>query len=267
MNKKTIFRHFLMLLALLLCSARASAQEAYACYTSSNTTLTFYYDNQLRTRPGTTYGVPTGDDAPYWPETSVTKVVFDSSFAGARPTTTRFWFSGMENLQSITGLSYLNTSNVTSMEAMFQNCKILTSLDLSGFNTSNVTDMSGMFLNCYALTSLDLSSFDTHNVTNMDYMFHDDNALKTIYVGNGWSTSAVTSSNAMFRYCYNLVGCQGTVYDAYHIDKEYAHIDDYYNNPGYLSYPGAPAPPEAYTCYTSSKRARGSNLCRIIALR
>ncbi len=235
MNKKTIFRHFLMLLALLLCSARASAQEAYACYTSGNMTLTFYYDNQLRTRPGTTYGVPTGDDAPYWPETSVTKVVFDSSFAGARPTTTRFWFSGMENLQSITGLSYLNTSNVTSMEAMFQNCKILTSLDLSGFNTSNVTDMSGMFLNCYALTSLDLSSFDTHNVTNMDYMFHDDNALKTIYVGNGWSTSAVTSSNAMFRYCYNLVGCQGTVYDAYHIDKEYAHIDDYYNNPGYLS--------------------------------
>ncbi len=252
MNKKTIFRHFLMLLALLLCSARASAQEAYACYTSGNMTLTFYYDNQLRTRPGTTYGVPTGDDAPYWPETSVTKVVFDSSFAGARPTTTRFWFSGMENLQSITGTSYLNTSNVTSMEAMFQNCKILTSLDLSGFNTSNVTDMSGMFLNCYALTSLDLSSFDTHNVTNMDYMFHDDNALKTIYVGNGWSTSAVTSSNAMFRYCYNLVGCQGTVYDKDHIDKEYAHIDDYYNNPGYLSNPGAPAPPEAYACYTSS---------------
>ena len=256
MNKKTIFRHFLMLLALLLCSARASAQEAYACYTSGNTTLTFYYDNQRSSRPGTTYYLNTGTASPGWTmdgtSANVTKVVFHSSFAGARPTITDFWFSDMENLQSITGISYLNTSNVTSMAAMFQNCKTLTSLDVSGFNTSNVTNMVGMFSLCQALTSLDLSSFDTHNVINMSLMFQNNFALKTIYVGNGWSTESVENSDEMFWNCINLVGCQGTVYDKDHIDKEYAHIDDYYNNPGYLSNPGAPAPPEAYACYTSS---------------
>ena len=255
MNKKTIFRHLLMLLALLLCSARASAQEAYACYTSGNTTLTFYYDNQRSSRSGTTYSVNTNTSHPYWYDdntnASVTKVVFDSSFAGARPTNTIAWFDGMTNLQSITGLSYLNTSNVTSMGAMFQYCKSLTSLDLSSFNTSNVTDMTGMFSLCEALTSLDLSSFDTHNVNAMSLMFQNDYALKTIYVGDGWSTDAVTSSNQMFWNCVKLVGSQGTVYDNAHTDIEYAHIDDY-NKPGYLSYPGAPAPPEAYACYTPS---------------
>ena len=31
------------------------AAEAYACHTSSNTTLTFYYDNLRSSRTGTTY--------------------------------------------------------------------------------------------------------------------------------------------------------------------------------------------------------------------
>ena len=35
------------------------APEAYACYTPSNTTLTFYYDNQRSSRAGTTYDLNT----------------------------------------------------------------------------------------------------------------------------------------------------------------------------------------------------------------
>ena len=64
----------------------AAAAEAYACYTSSNTTLTFYYDNLRSSRSGTTYDLNTGDDWPGWRRdgnnASVTRVVFDSSFAG-----------------------------------------------------------------------------------------------------------------------------------------------------------------------------------------
>ena len=256
LKSSLLIRLFAVMMA-LLCALGASAAEAYACYTSSNTTLTFYYDNQRASRPGTTYSLPTGISSPGWytdnTNASVTQVVFDSSFAGARPTTTYQWFSGMENLQSITGLSYLNTSNVTDMCAMFQNCKTLTSLDMSGFNTSNVTDMGDMFNNCKALTTnLDLSSFDTHNVTNMICMFQNCYALKTIYVGDGWNTDAVTYSEEMFRNCRKLVGCQGTVYDSNHMDKEYAHIDGGTSNPGYLSYPGAPAPLVAYACSTPS---------------
>ena len=223
-----------------------AATEAYACYTPSNTTLTFYYDNQRSSRTGTTYDLNTGDNVVGW-ETNVTKVVFDPSFASARPTSTYGWFYHMENLQTITGIEYLNTSEVTNMSHMFNSCIRLTSLDLSSFNTSKVTHMHQMFQFCYELTSLDLSSFNTAKVTDMHYMLDYCTNLRTIYVGNGWSTAAVTNSTSMFRNCTSLVGGQGTTYDANHIDKAYAHIDGGPSNPGYFT-----EWKEAYACYTPS---------------
>ena len=227
------------------------APVAYACYTSSNTTLTFYYDNQRSSRTGTTYDLNTGDNVTGWQtdgtNASVTKVVFDPSFASARPTSTYGWFYEMENLQSITGIEYLNTSEVTNMGHMFNSCIELTSLDLSNFNTSKVTHMNQMFQFCYELTSLDLSSFNTAKVTDMHFMLDYCTNLRTIYVGNGWSTAAVTNSTNMFRNCTSLVGGQGTTYDANHIDKAYAHIDGGTSNPGYFT-----EWKEAYACYTPS---------------
>ncbi|MBQ3991622.1 MAG: BspA family leucine-rich repeat surface protein, partial [Bacteroidaceae bacterium] len=139
------------------------------------------------------------------------------------------------NLQSITGMSYLNTSEVTDMRFMFVNCRELTSLDLSHFNTSKVTDMNSMFCYCSSLTNLDLSSFNTSKVTNMHGLFCDCYNLRTIYAGNGWSTAAVTNSSDMFYGCSSLVGGQGTTYDANHVDKAYAHIDGGTSNPGYFT--------------------------------
>ena len=225
--------------------------EAYACYTSSNTTLTFYYDSQRSTRTGTTYDLNTGGNKTGWESdgtnASVTKVVFDPSFAGARPTTTYDWFYDMTNLQSITGLSYLNTSEVTNMAWMFGGCTVLTSLDVSHFNTSKVTLMYYMFGFCENLTSLDLGSFNTSKVINMYSMFYRCSNLRTIYVGNGWNMAAVTSSSDMFLNCSSLVGGQGTTYDANHVDKAYAHIDGGPSNPGYFT-----EWKEAYACYTPS---------------
>ena len=216
-----------------------NAPEAYACYTPSTTTLTFYYDNQHASRPGTTYFLNTADNYPGWytdgNNASVTKVVFNSSFADARPTTTYFWFYDMGNLQSIMGMSYLNTSEVTNMYGMFSGCNQLTGIDVSHFNTSEVTNMREMFQACGSLTSLDLSSFNTSKVTNMIKMFDNAKALKTIYVGNGWSTAAVTNSTGMFWRCTNLVGGQGTAYSSSHVDKTYAHIDGGPSNPGYFT--------------------------------
>ena len=239
--------------------------EAYACYTSSNTTLTFYYDSQRSTRTGTTYDLNEGNNDPGWysdgTNANVTKVIFNSSFTNARPTSTRRWFSGMKNLTSITELEYLNTTEVTNMSSMFFNCSKLTSLDLSNFNTANVTTMGYMFqkcsgltsLNvrifntanvtmmgymfeqCSGLTSLDLSNFNTARVTKMEYMFGSCTNLTTIYAGSGWTTDAVTSSSYMFKNCTKLVGGQGTTYDANHVNKAYAHIDGGTANPGYFT--------------------------------
>jgi len=227
------------LLLVMLTSLAAKAAEAYACYTSSNTTLTFYYDNQRASRTGTTYDLNTGSNDTGWDtdgtNANVTKVVFDPSFAGARPTTTCDWFYLMTNLESITGMSYLNTSEVTNMAYMFISCTSLTSLDVSHFNTSKVMYMTQMFSSCTGLTSLDLSHFNTAKVTDMRYMFNNSYNLQTIYVGNDWSTAAVTNSVNMFNNCTSLVGGQGTTYNASYVDKTYAHIDGGTSNPGYLT--------------------------------
>ena len=252
MKKKTFLFRFAVLVTAMMCAFGADAAEAYACYTSSNTTLTFYYDNLRSSRTGTTYDLNTGSLYTDWDEDGtkdyVTKVVFHSSFANYRPTTTYDWFFGMHNLRSITGISNLNTSEVTNMAFMFQSCDLLTSIDLSHFNTSKVTDMSGMFANSTGLTSLDLSSFNTSRVTKMRNMFSSCSNLRTIYVGSGWSTAAVTASSNMFTNCTSLVGGQGTTYNSSNpTDKTYAHIDGGSSNPGYFT-----AVTEAYACYTSS---------------
>ena len=140
---------------------------------------------------------------------------------GIRPISTAYWFGCFTNgsLRSITGLSKIDTSNVTNMEAMFSvgdsistldlsnfdtsnvtNMRYmfsggsLTSLDLSTFNTSKVTDMSCMFSACPSLTELDLSNFDTSNVTHMQSMFLYDSSLRTLITGDKWSTSKISES-------------------------------------------------------------------------
>ena len=139
------------------------------------------------------------------------------------------------------GLTDLNitsfdTSNVTTMYCMFHGSDDLTCLDLSNFNTSRVTNMDAMFQGCRSLTSLDLSSFDTSNVTTLRNMFGSCTNLVTIYVSNIWNMNAVTSSSNMFMEDTNLVGGQGTVYDANYIDVTRAIIDEGVSNPGYLTY-------------------------------
>ena len=381
-STRFLSRWLMLLMLVMSTSLAASAIEAYACYTPSNTTLTFYYDNYRNSRPGTTFDLSTGA-YPSWLDISdaVTHVVFNSSFANARPTSTQYWFGEMEELISITGMQYLNTSQVTNMSGMFNDCISLTSLDVSHFNTSRVTDMSSMFSSCSimgldvsnfdtskvidmswmfsscsvtaldvsnfntskvtnmnhmfsgcsnltrldvavdygnwnssnvtnmdymfndcsSLTSIDLSQFNTSNVTSMDHMFNGCSSLTSIdlsgfntakvtnmnemfrncdalteldlefidfntskvtsmnymfaycdnlvriYVGSGWSTVAVTTSNNMFKDSYRLYGEKGTTYNASHVDASYAHVDGGPSNPGYMS-----DKKEAYACYTPS---------------
>ena len=181
----------------------AWAAEGYAVYTQSNHTLTFYYG----TKPSGAFGLNSGINYPEWYNygtyAAVERVVFDPSFAQARPTTTAYWFYEMENLTTITGLNYLNTSEVTNMLGMFWGCKYLTSLDLSSFNTANVTDMRFMFNKCENLTSLDVSSFNTANVINMLAMFWDCKNLTSLDVSS-FNTSNVTDMSAMFENCGKL---------------------------------------------------------------
>ena len=201
----------------------------YAKFDEGTGTLTF---TSGPSKPEGAYDLNVGIYYPgWWPgqRGKIKTVVFDASFANARPTSCYCWFSGCNNLTEIKGIEYLNTENVTNMGFMFNSCKVLTSLNLSNFNTENVTDMQGMFGECWDLTSLDLTSFNTEKVTNMNSMFFNCSDLtslnlsnfnteKVMYMSNmfyncnkltsldltSFNTAEVTNMNSMFRSCTDL---------------------------------------------------------------
>ena len=170
----------------------------YAKFDEGTGTLTF---TSGPSKPEGAYDLNEGSYYPgWWPgqRRKIKTVVFDASFANARPTSCYCWFSGCNNLTEIKGIEYLNTENVTNMGFMFNSCKVLTSLNLSNFNTEKVTDMQGIFGECSDLTSLDLSSFNTAEVTNMTQMFYNSYALTTIYASDNFVTSKDTKNVNMY---------------------------------------------------------------------
>ena len=58
-------------------------------------------------------------------------------------------FNKCHKLKEIKVINIFNTFRVINMMAMFQECYELEYLDLSNFDTSNVTDMGWMFNNCH----------------------------------------------------------------------------------------------------------------------
>ena len=154
------------------------------------------------------YELNSGEKLPKWNthNTKISKVVFEASFANARPTSCYAWFQNFIKLKQIEGIENLNTENVTNMSDMFYSCSGLISLDVTHFNTANVTSMRGMFDGCSGLISLDVTNFNTANVTDMSYMFYGCNKLKEIYVSDKFVTDDVISSEYMFMGCSSLSG-------------------------------------------------------------
>ena len=112
-------------------------------------------------------------------------------------------FESMRNMKKISGLNYLDTTNVVSMERMFNECSELIKIDISSFNTENVTNMQMMFKNCGSLQELKIGSIHTENVTNMQHMFAFCSDLKELDVTN-LNTSQVIDMSGLFRNCSNL---------------------------------------------------------------
>ena len=173
---------------------------AYAVFEGSTGTLTF------KCSPSKPEGAYDLNSDWYAISKNIKKVVFDASFANARPTSCYMWFYGCFYLTTIEGIEYFNTENVTNMRYMFCDCSSLKSLDLTNFNTENVTDMYYMFHNCTSLESLDLTNFNTAKVTNMKGMFSSCYALKTIYASDKFVTTNVETGSNMFFNCIKLKG-------------------------------------------------------------
>ena len=167
-------------------------------------TLTFRWGYK-KTLGENEYELNSGKNQPKWNthKSKISKVVFEASFANARPTTCYAWFEYFDNLKQIEGIENLNTENVKDMKDMFYSCSGLLSLDVTHFNTENVKDMSNMFYGCSGLISLDVTHFNTENVTSMRNMFYSCSSLTSLDVTN-FNTANVTDMGNMFSNCRNL---------------------------------------------------------------
>ena len=111
-------------------------------------------------------------------------------------------FGNLHNLTDI-NLTGFDTSNVTNMRGMFQECSSLKTIDLSSFNTSKVTDMSWMFYECKSLTAISLSGLNMSNVTTMQFMFENCESLKNVNL-SGLNMLKLTNIRELFYYCRSL---------------------------------------------------------------
>jgi hypothetical protein len=114
-------------------------------------------------------------------------------------TSLSYLFGNCPKLETVTGLERLNTGNVTTLWGMFMNDASLVgsldsgpdktpngrTLDLSTWNTSKVALTYGMFQGCRSLESLDISGWSLNHETRADTetMFQDCPRLFRIKVG------------------------------------------------------------------------------------
>ena len=259
--KKSIIILVLGLMTTLGAQVVNAESKVYASLSTDNKTITFYYGEKKN--PADVAGVENWLEWNSEKGYSVTTIVMDESMKSARPASTQYWFSQFRQLTEIQHLDYLNTSEVTDMEAMFYECVALPTIDVSGFDTKQVTMMRDMFYMCKAVKTLDVSNFDTKKVTNMTsmfswcqaltsldlrdlnmsnveniaWMFSYSDALTTIYCNKDWSENAKLSvSENAFMGCTALKGEDGTKYNESHIDVAYARPDDPTNSkPGYFT--------------------------------
>ena len=203
---KRIMTLIMLLVAIAMgTKVMAAEKEAYAVYTLTDRTLSFYYDDRKSEREGDKYSLNTGYSTPGWigDGKKFVRVVFAQSFADYRPTSTYQWFFEQTDLTTVDQPRYLHTDNVMTMYCMFYKCSSLETLDVSQWNTGNVIDMGKMFEGCSSLKYLSVSTWDTSNVNNMCLLFRGCKALQSLNLRN-WDTSKVTDMSQMFYACEGL---------------------------------------------------------------
>ena len=143
--------------------------------------------------------------------TEVNEIEFNNMLDTACVINMEDMFNGCKSLSEL-DVSGFDTSSVTNMNGMFYVCESLLELNVSEWNTANVTDMSFMFYECKNLMELDVSGFDTANVTNMKAVFYDCEGLTKLDVSR-LATGNVTDMSYMFWGCKNLTDLDVTGFD------------------------------------------------------
>lgn len=109
--------------------------------------------------------------------------------------------SKMRKLSNINGLKNQDTSNVTNMESVFEQCDNGIDLSLLKWDTSNVINMNQMFRYCDANHMEAIANWNTEKVTSMERMFLGSN-LSDLTPLSQQNVSNVKSFFSMFQSTY-----------------------------------------------------------------
>lgn len=108
-------------------------------------------------------------------------------------------FSGDSKLTNIVGLDTWNTSSSRYMTSMFDGCSSLVTLDVSSFDTSNVISMDKMFQNVSGKI-IGLDGFNVSKVEKFDSLFEGVDFNKTNSDDiKDWDVSNVTNMSSLFK--------------------------------------------------------------------
>lgn len=189
------------------------AEEIACCYLPKGSTFRNAVKNFLTNNPSLTQikffaepswtpqgNTPIGESGAYMVANGTTLEIRTNAKVFMFHADCSLMFGSIDLITSINFNGCINTSNVTTLAWMFQNCYNLTSLDLSGFNTANVTSLHSMFASCNALQNITFgNSFSTNKVTEMDFVFQSCTHLTSLDL-TGFSFNNNPTTKDMFGY-------------------------------------------------------------------
>ena len=129
---------------------------------------------------------------------SLVSINFPNSFDTSNANEIKDMFSGCISLISL-NFKIFDLSKINNTACFFNSTKI-SNFELDNFDTSQVTDMEYMFNNCSNLISLNISMFNYSNIKKMDYMLANNINLEYINFGKNEIYDNVSVKN-IFENC------------------------------------------------------------------
>ena len=106
-------------------------------------------------------------------------------------------------------ISYSDTSSVTTISNMFEDCTNL--FTIPQLNTSNVTNMSNMFYSCSNLKTIDITHMKTTSTSSASYFAAGCYSLTKFIIRN-MTTIPVINTNS-FESCFHFTGTIDSSYN------------------------------------------------------
>lgn len=195
------------------------------CFLLSNIDVSRWNTSKINNVAGMFNGCKslTSLDLSRWNTTNISKV-WDSNSGGTG------LFMNCENLLDLKLPKNFITSKVTNISDMFNGCKKLTSLDLSGWDTSNITEMNNLFKNS-GIKIIDISNWDLSKL-NLDYGFKD------VFIGSQCETIKLPNMNfgKDVKYDFGELSYLKSFYAPQLVNANITSVNDMFYNDKKLNY-------------------------------